>query len=182
VDTYHARVAKEAVGAGVSIVNDISAGAFDKEMLATVGALKVPYVAMHIQGTPKTMQQNPTYRDVVTEVYGALDGICGACSAAGIDEVIIDPGFGFGKTVAHNFELLRSLGTFQKLGKPILVGLSRKSMVCRTLHVDPEHALNGTTSLNTLALLQGANIIRVHDVKEAMEVITLVNYYKNPAL
>jgi dihydropteroate synthase len=182
VDTYHARAAKMAVGAGVSIVNDISAGAFDKDMFSTVAALKVPYIAMHIQGTPKTMQLEPSYGDVVTEVYDALAAICDECAASGLQDVVIDPGFGFGKTVAHNFQLLQSLGTFHKLGKPILVGLSRKSMVCRPLKVTPENALNGTTALNTLALLQGANIIRVHDVKEAMEAITLVNYYNNPTL
>ena len=174
IDTYNAKVAKETVG--VDIVNDVSSGRFDKEMLQTVAALKVPYIAMHMQGTPQTMQLNPQYNDVVKEVYDYLQDICGHCETAGIADVIIDPGFGFGKTVEHNFALLRSLHTFENLGKPILAGLSRKSMICKPLKVNPEHALNGTTALNMIALQQGANILRVHDVKEAMEVIELYKW------
>ena len=173
VDTYNARTAKEAVNAGASIINDVSSGKFDKDMLVTVGQLDVPYIAMHMQGTPKTMQLNPEYDDVVKEVLSYLRNICDDCETAGIKQVIIDPGFGFGKTVAHNFALLRSLSAFGVLGKPILAGLSRKSMICKPLRVDPEHALNGTTALNMVALQQGANILRVHDVKEAMEVVKL---------
>jgi len=173
VDTYNARTAKEAVNAGASIVNDVSSGSIDKDMLTTVGQLNVPYIAMHMQGTPKTMQLNPEYDDVVKEVIAYLRSICDDCEAAGIKEVIIDPGFGFGKTVGHNFALLRSLSSFSGLGKPILAGLSRKSMICKPLKVNPEHALNGTTALNMVALQQGANILRVHDVKEAMEVVKL---------
>lgn len=173
VDTYNARTAKEAVNAGVSIVNDVSSGGIDKDMLKTVSQLGVPYIAMHMQGTPKTMQINPEYDDVVKEVHAYLRNICDDCDAAGIKELIIDPGFGFGKTVAHNFALLRSLNSFRILAKPILAGLSRKSMICKPLKVNPEHALNGTTALNMVALQQGANILRVHDVKEAMEVIKL---------
>ncbi len=173
VDTYNALTAKEAVNAGASIVNDVSSGSFDKAMLATVGQLGVPYIAMHMQGTPKTMQLNPEYDDVVKEVVAYLRNICEDCEAAGIKDAIIDPGFGFGKTVAHNFSLLRELNKFSALGKPILAGLSRKSMICKPLKVNPEHALNGTTALNMVALQQGANILRVHDVKEAMEVVKL---------
>ena len=180
IDTYNARTAKEAVAAGVAMVNDVSSGKFDKEMLQTVGKLGVPYIAMHMQGTPQTMQLNPEYDDVVTEVLHYLRTICEQCEEAGIKEVIIDPGFGFGKTVAHNFALLRSLSSFSALGRPILAGLSRKSMICKPLKVNPEHALNGTTALNMVALQQGANILRVHDMKEAMEVVKLYEQLKTP--
>jgi dihydropteroate synthase len=175
IDTYNAKVAKEAVAAGVSIVNDVSSGRFDKDMLATVAALQVPYIAMHMQGTPKTMQVDPDYDDVLKEVYGYLKDVCEQCEEAGIKQVIIDPGFGFGKTVAHNFQLLRSMHMFADLGRPILAGLSRKSMICKPLKVNPEHALNGTTALNMVALQQGAGILRVHDVKEAVQVIKLAH-------
>jgi dihydropteroate synthase len=174
-DTYNATVAQAAVHAGVSIINDISSGSIDHAMLQTVAALKVPYIAMHMQGTPETMQQDPQYEDAVTEVYQYLAGVCHDAYRAGITDVIVDPGFGFGKTVAHNFQLLRSMHTFRMLGKPLLAGLSRKSLICRTLHVSPADALNGTTALHMVALQQGANILRVHDVKEAMEVIALFN-------
>ena len=180
IDTYNAKVAKETVAAGVSIVNDVSSGRFDKEMLQTVALLKVPYIAMHMQGTPQTMQLAPEYKDVVEEVYDYLQDVCGHCETAGVTDVIIDPGFGFGKTVEHNFALLRSLHTFKDLGKPVLAGLSRKSMICKPLKVNPEHALNGTTALNMVALQQGANILRVHDVKEAMEVIRLNEWLNDP--
>jgi len=173
VDTYNAKVAKEAVDAGADIINDVSAGRFDAEMIPTVAALNVPYIAMHMQGTPKTMQFDPVYGDVVAEVFNYLQHVCGQCVAAGITDIIIDPGFGFGKTVEHNFQLLASLHTFKKMDRPILAGLSRKSMICKTLKVNPEHALNGTTALNMVALQQGANILRVHDVKEAIEVTRL---------
>lgn len=173
VDTYHAAVAKESVAAGVAIINDISSGKIDRTMLETVAKLKVPYIAMHMQGTPQTMQDNPQYENVVTEVRDHLVDICEQAGAAGISDIIIDPGFGFGKTVEHNFALLKDLHTFRIAGRPILAGVSRKSMICKTLHVNPEHALNGTTALHMVALQQGANILRVHDVKEAMEVIRL---------
>jgi len=173
VDTYHATVAREAVAAGAMIVNDISAGMFDSNMLAAVAALQVPYIAMHMQGTPQTMQHNPQYDDVTASVRASLADACARCSATGITDVIVDPGFGFGKTVAHNFSLLQNMHTLRLLGKPLLAGLSRKSMICRTLNVTPGGALNGTTALHMVALQQGANILRVHDVKEAAEVITL---------
>lgn len=173
VDTYNARVAKEAVNAGVAIVNDVSAGRFDEKMIETVASLNVPYIIMHMQGTPKNMQNNPHYEDVVYEVRDELRTICDRCKAAGIKDIIVDAGFGFGKNVAHNFSLLKNMHTFRILGKPILAGLSRKSLICKTLRVEPEFALNGTTALHMVALQQGANILRVHDVKEAIEVIGL---------
>lgn len=173
VDTYNASVAREAVNAGASIVNDISAGIFDGTMIPTVAALKVPYIVMHIQGTPETMQQHPEYEDVVRVVREYLVDICNKCSRAGIKDVIIDPGFGFGKTVEHNFSLLRELHSFRMLGRPVLAGLSRKSMIWKTVGSDADHALNGTTALNMIALTQGAGILRVHDVKEAVETIKL---------
>ncbi len=173
IDTYNARVAKEAVEAGVAIVNDVSSGRLDSGMMRTVGELKVPYIAMHMQGTPQTMQLNPAYGNVVSDVLEYLQDVCRECEDAGITDVIIDPGFGFGKTVEHNFALLRELAGFKALGKPILAGLSRKSMVCKPLKVNPEHALNGTTALNMVALQNGAAILRVHDVKEAIEVVKL---------
>ncbi|MES2701490.1 MAG: dihydropteroate synthase [Bacteroidota bacterium] len=173
VDTYHAGVAREAVAAGASIVNDVSSGSIDARMLATVAELQVPYIAMHMQGTPATMQVDPTYDNVLVEVLTYLKQVCERCEAAGIADVIVDPGFGFGKTVEHNFALLRHLPMFSVLGRPVLAGVSRKSIVCKPLKVNPEHALNGTTALNMVALLNGANILRVHDVKEAMETIVL---------
>lgn len=176
VDTYNARTAKEAVNAGISIVNDISSGSIDKEMLTTVAALKVPYIAMHMQGRPKTMQQNPQYKNATQEVLDYLRNTLDTCHSAGITDVIIDPGFGFGKTLEHNFELLRNMHTFRMLGKPILAGISRKGMVWKALDTSPEEALNGTTALNMVALQQGANILRVHDVKEAVETITLYQW------
>lgn len=173
VDTYNSTVAEKAVKAGVSIVNDVSSGSIDGDMLQTVAALKVPYIAMHMQGMPKTMQQNPHYKNAVAEIRNYLLDMVRKCSEAGITDVVIDPGFGFGKTVEHNFQLLNNLSTFRMLGKPILAGISRKSMVCKPLGVSPEQALNGTTALHMVALQQGANILRVHDVKEAVEVVKL---------
>ncbi|MEO7311553.1 MAG: dihydropteroate synthase [Chitinophagaceae bacterium] len=174
IDTYHATVAKAAVEAGACIVNDISGGMMDPEMLATVAALRVPYVCMHMQGTPTTMQQAPAYDDVTKEVLDYFIERIDACANAGIADVIIDPGFGFGKTIAHNFILLKNLEVFKILGKPVLLGISRKSTIYKTLGVTAAEALNGTTVLNTVGLLHGANILRVHDVKEAMEAIQLV--------
>jgi dihydropteroate synthase len=131
---------------------------------------------MHMQGTPATMQLQPQYTHVVAEVKHHLRQVCHRCAAAGIDQVILDPGFGFGKTVEHNYELLKNLGVLATLGKPILAGLSRKSMVCKPLKINPENALNGTTALNMAALMNGATILRVHDVKEAMQAVTLFSY------
>jgi dihydropteroate synthase len=174
IDTYHSAVAKAAIAAGASLVNDISSGRIDKEMIPAVAALHVPYVAMHMQGTPDSMQQNPRYGDVTREVIQYLAEVNKTCTDAGIHDVIVDPGFGFGKTAAHNFRLLNQLELFALLSRPVLVGLSRKSTIYKTLKTTPEKALNGTTVLHTIALMKGAHILRVHDVREAMEVIQLV--------
>lgn len=174
VDTYHAAVAKAAVETGASIVNDISGGMIDEQMLLTVARLKVPYVCMHMQGTPEHMQQNPIYENVTAEVLDFFIRQTEKCRLAGIHDVIVDPGFGFGKTIAHNFELLNNLNAFQMLQKPILLGISRKSTIYKTLGVTADEALNGTTVLNTIGLMKGASILRVHDVKEAVEAVKLV--------
>lgn len=176
VDTYNAQTARETIAASAAIINDISGGRFDASMLSTIASLRIPYIGMHIQGTPETMQQNPDYHHVVTEVFDELSTLSQACATEGITDVILDPGFGFGKSQQHNFSLLKNLGLFRILGKPILVGLSRKSMICKTLYVNPENALNGTTALHTLAILNGATILRAHDVKEARQVIQLMEW------
>jgi dihydropteroate synthase len=173
VDTYHAGVAESAVVAGADIVNDISAGDLDSQMVATVARLNVPYIAMHMRGDPATMQDDPQYGNVVTEVLDFFIAKRTECLAAGIHDLILDPGFGFGKTVRHNFSLLASLDRFRILGLPILAGLSRKSMITRTLGINAADALNGTTALNMVALMNGASILRVHDVKEAVEAVRL---------
>ena len=177
IDTYHSKVALEAVNAGASIVNDISAGEMDPAMLKTVAALRVPFIAMHKQGTPESMQQNPRYENVVSEVLDYFIAKTEACQRAGIMDVITDPGFGFGKTLQHNFQLLQNLSIFKILDKPILAGISRKGMVYKTLGITSAEALNGTTSLNTIALLNGASILRVHDVKEAKQAVLLLDAY-----
>ena len=177
IDTYYAEVATAAVNEGADIVNDISGGDMDAAMLQTVAALQVPYICMHIRGTPETMQQKTNYDDVVKEVLDYFIEKIAACTAAGIKDVIIDPGFGFAKTIQHNFTLLKNLQAFQMLNKPILAGLSRKGTIYKTLGITVEEALNGTTVLNTLAFLNGAAIVRVHDVKEAKEIITLLDSY-----
>ena len=177
IDTYHSSVATASVHAGASIVNDISAGTMDEKMIPAVGTLKVPYISMHIKGTPETMQQQAVYQDVVKEVLDFFITKTEECRLAGINDVIIDPGFGFAKTIAHNFTLLKNLSVFKMLNRPILAGLSRKSTIYKTLGVSVDEALNGTTVLNTIALMNGANIVRVHDVKEAVEAIELWNKY-----
>lgn len=174
VDTYYASVAKAAVEAGAELVNDVSAGNLDEDMIATVAALRVPYIAMHMKGTPQTMQQEAHYEDVVVEVLEWLLQKVAACRHGGIVDIVVDPGFGFGKTASHNFILLRALKAFSLLRCPLLAGLSRKSMIYKTIGGTAEEALNGTTVLNTIALLNGASILRVHDVKEAVEAVQLV--------
>jgi dihydropteroate synthase len=173
-DTFLAGVAAEAAAAGADIINDVSAGEDDPYMLSTVAALKLPYIAMHKQGLPATMQDNPQYQDVLAEVLSYFAQKISQLACLGIHEVWIDPGFGFGKTTAHNFRLLQALEDFQVLGKPLLAGVSRKGMIWRTLGITPEEALNGSTVLHTVALLKGASILRVHDVKEAVEVRRLL--------
>lgn len=175
IDTYDAAVAKAAVEAGACIVNDVSGGMMDAAMLTTVAALNVPYICMHMQGTPQTMQVNPIYDNVTKEVLDFFIERLATCKQAGIKDVIIDVGFGFGKTVAHNFQLLKEMVVFKILDTPILAGLSRKSTVYKTLGISAKEALNGTTVLNTFALQNGADILRVHDVKEAKEAIILID-------
>lgn len=173
IDTYRASVAVNAVNAGADIVNDISGGLFDPTMIASVAALKVPYIAMHNRGTAQTMHQNPGYQNIVEEVIVEMQMVLDNCKNAGIEDVMIDPGFGFAKTKEHNFELLNHMAQLRILGKPILAGISRKSMIYKTLNTDAAQALNGTTALNMAALQQGASILRVHDVKAAAEAISL---------
>ncbi len=177
IDTYHARVAEKAVKAGASMVNDISGGSMDNDMLATVAALKVPYICMHMKGTPDSMQKEAVYEDVVKEVLDYFIFKVAECRDAGINDIIIDPGFGFGKTIAHNFQLLKNLSLFKMLDKPLLAGISRKSTIYKTLGIAAENALNGTTVLNTIALMNGASLLRVHDVKEAKEAADLLSVY-----
>ena len=181
VDTYYSNVAKIAVEAGASIINDISAGNMDANMITTVANLDVPYICMHMLGTPETMQQNPVYKDVTQDVLNFFIRKITDCKKAGIKDIIIDPGFGFGKTIQQNYQLLKEMSALQMLELPILAGLSRKGMIYKTLNVEAREALNGTTVLNTLALQNGAKILRVHDVKEAREAILLFEYYKNAA-
>ena len=173
IDTFYSKVAKAAVDAGASIVNDISAGTMDEKMIETVARLKVPYVLMHMKGTPQTMQQNPTYENVTREILDFFIAKTHDLKKAGVLDILIDPGFGFGKTIDHNFELLKNLSVFKMLDKPILAGISRKSTIYKTLNIPVSEALNGTTVLNTIALMNGASILRVHDVKEAKEAVTL---------
>jgi dihydropteroate synthase len=182
IDTYHSRVAEAAVNAGASMVNDISGGAMDQEMIATVASLQVPYICMHMKGTPESMQKDAVYEDVVKEVVDYFIDKIHECKIAGITDVIIDPGFGFGKTIVHNFQLLKQLPVFKILDKPILAGLSRKSSIYKTLSISVDEALNGTTVLNTIALMHGANILRVHDVKEAKEAVDLLCVYEKASV
>jgi len=173
IDTYFSNVARECVGAGAAMINDISSGAFDEKMLTTVARLKAPYVIMHMRGTPDSMQRYAMYDDVVKEVFDFLVQKKDQCQKAGISDIIIDPGFGFAKTIQHNFRLLKHLSIFRSIEAPLLVGISRKSSIYKTLGVSAGEALNGTTVMNTIALINGAHILRVHDVKEAREAIDL---------
>jgi len=176
IDTFRSKVAKKAINAGASIINDISSGDLDSEMFNCVAKLKVPYIMMHMKGTPNNMQKNPEYENVIVEIVKNLSNKLFLAKKAGIIDVIIDPGFGFGKTATHNYSILKNLSFFKELGCPILVGISRKSMIYKLLDKNPENALNGTTCLNTISIINGAKILRVHDVKEAKEVITLTNF------
>jgi dihydropteroate synthase len=178
VDTYHSEVARKVYEEGADMINDISGGTFDPLMMKTVAEAGLPYIIMHIQGTPANMQKNPEYENVVREVKEFLFGAAGEARSAGIANVIIDPGFGFGKDMEHNYLLLKNLRVFGEKGYPVLAGVSRKSMINRLLGTLPESALNGTTVANTLALLNGADILRVHDVKEAVQARDIVNYFE----
>lgn len=177
VDTYHSQVAREAISAGASIVNDISSGEMDKNMISTVASLEVPYICMHMKGVPETMEYQSNYEDVTKEILDYFIKKTDECKRAGISDVIIDPGFGFGKNISQNLLLLKNLSVFKILEKPILAGLSRKSSIYKTLHISADESLNGTSVLNTIALENGASILRVHDVKEAKQVIDLVAAY-----
>ncbi|NBL64088.1 dihydropteroate synthase [Flavobacterium sp. NST-5] len=173
IDTFRSDVAKAAIEAGAVMVNDISAGNLDENMLKTVAELKVPYVMMHMRGNPKTMQQLTDYQDIVKEMIFYFSEKISEARSLGIHDIIIDPGFGFAKTLEQNFEVMQKLELFQMLELPLLSGISRKSMIYRTLETTPENALNGTTFLNTISLQKGAKILRVHDVKEAVECVKL---------
>ncbi|WP_394758995.1 dihydropteroate synthase [Flavobacterium sp.] len=175
IDTFNSKVAQIAIENGAAIINDISAGSLDDKMFETVAKLQVPYIIMHMRGTPQTMQQMTNYDDLVKDILFYFSEKVAKARSFGINDLIIDPGFGFAKTVEQNFELLNKLDLFQMLELPILVGLSRKSMIYKTLETDAENALNGTSVLNTIALTKGANILRVHDVKEAMQCVKLYN-------
>lgn len=173
VDTFRSNVAKETINAGACIINDISGGKMDAQMFTTVAELQVPYILMHMQGTPQNMQKDPQYNDVTHELISFFAEQIFKLKQLKLNDVIIDVGFGFGKTVAHNFELLKNLSLFKNLDAPILAGISRKSMLYKTLDITAQEALNATTSANTIALLNGANILRVHDVKEAVETVKI---------
>lgn len=176
VDTFRSEVAKKAVNSGASIVNDISAGELDPNMFNCVAELGIPYIMMHMQGSPQTMQNKPKYNNVVNDIITNLSKKIFRARELGIIDIVVDPGFGFGKTLEHNYQILNNLSFFKELDCPILVGISRKSMIYKILNNDPKNALNGTTCLNTVALSKGANILRVHDVKEAKEIIKLTNF------
>ncbi|MCH3882869.1 dihydropteroate synthase [Tenacibaculum aquimarinum] len=175
VDTFRSKVAQETINSGAAIINDISDGKMDDNMFATVAKLQVPYILMHMLGTPKTMQNNPEYKDVTKEVISFFAEQINILHQLKVNDIILDVGFGFGKTIEHNFELLKNLSLFKSLDAPMLAGVSRKSMLYKTLDTTAQEALNATTSANTIALLNGAKILRVHDVKEAVEAVKIVN-------
>lgn len=180
VDTFYAKVAKQCVELyGASIINDISGGELDSNMFDTIAQLNVPYILMHMKGTPQTMQQETSYKNLIQDISFYLSEKITKLHLLGVNDVIIDPGFGFAKDSDQNFELMKHLDFFKNFDLPILVGVSRKSMICKALDIDPQNALNGTTVLNTYALLNGANILRVHDVKEAVEAVKLTEKIKN---
>jgi dihydropteroate synthase len=173
VDTFRSRIAANAIEAGVHWINDISGGEMDDDMIETIAKYKAPYVCMHMQGTPQTMQLSPSYQNIVEEILAFFQKKIERFQQLGLEDVILDVGFGFGKTIVHNYTLLNSLDAFQQLQKPLLVGISRKSMVYKPLKLNAEGALNGTTALHMIALQKGASILRVHDVKEAVECVKL---------
>lgn len=180
IDTYHADIAKMCVEEyGFYMINDISAYSIDQKMFNTIIELNVPYVLMHMQGNPQNMQKNPQYDNVENEVFQFFGKKMYELKAQGLNDIIVDPGFGFGKSLQHNYQLLKHLNNFKALNCPILVGLSRKSLVYKLLETTPEKALNGTVALQTIAILNGADIIRTHDVKETYEILTLIDYYRN---
>ena len=175
IDTVYSSIAKRAVDSGVCMINDISAGLMDSRMIETVAVLKVPYLMMHMKGRPESMQNNPVYDNLLKEIIDFFSKQIALCRKAAITDILIDPGFGFGKTLEHNFELLAKFDLLKIFGLPIVAGVSRKGMIWKTLDITPAEALNGTTALNMVALINGAKILRVHDVKEAMQCIKLFN-------
>ena len=179
VDTYRANVAEESINNGADIINDISSGDLDNKMFSVIAKYKVPYIIMHMLGTPKNMQENPTYNNVVEEIINYFQQKIETLHDLGINNLIIDPGFGFGKTLENNYEILNNLEKFKCLEYPILVGVSRKSMIYKLLDTDVNQALNGTSVINTIALTKGTDILRVHDIKEAVECIKIVNFAQN---
>lgn len=179
IDTFRSRVAKKTIEAGAAVINDISGGNMDALMFKTIAQLQVPYILMHMQGTPQTMQHRPRYEHITTDLIQFFSEKINELRRLQINDVIIDVGFGFGKTILHNFQLLKELHHFQTFNLPLLAGVSRKSMLYKTLNIHPNDALNATTSANTIALLHGANILRVHDVKEAVECIKIVEQLAN---
>ena len=180
IDTVNSAVAEKSVEAGASIINDISAGSLDEKMFETVAKLGVPYILMHMQGRPETMQANPNYDDLLTDILDFFIEKIGQLRALKVKDIILDPGFGFGKTVEDNYHLLKNIDAFKILGLPLLVGISRKSMIYKVLETSATEALNGTTVLNTLALENGAKILRVHEVKEAVETLKLWKKFNEP--
>jgi len=180
VDTFRAEIAKTAVNEyGADIINDISGGDADEKMFGLVTQLNIPYIMMHMKGNPRTMQENPEYDDVVADILKWFGSRIVKLQNAGVKDIIIDPGFGFGKTIKHNFEMLRRLGDFAIAGFPLLAGISRKSMIWKSLSITPSEALNGTSVLHAVALLNGADILRVHDVKEAVQAVKLIEMLKD---
>ncbi len=182
VDTFRAEVAKAAVNHGAAIINDISGGTMDAAMFETIAVLHIPYILMHIQGTPETMQRNPVYKDIVKETILYLSKKTNELTFLGVNDIIIDPGFGFGKNIKQNFEMMQQLHLYKFLDKPLLVGVSRKSMIWKTLESTPDKALNGTSVLHTISLLAGADILRVHDVREAVECMQILKYFSDKML
>ncbi|MEM7105182.1 MAG: dihydropteroate synthase [Bacteroidota bacterium] len=180
IDTIRSEVATRSLEIGAHIINDISAGKFDQELFKIVAKFQAPYILMHMQGRPNDMQAKPDYTEVVTDLVDFFVQKIRTLRQLGVKDIIIDPGFGFGKTVAHNFTILQNLNAFSILNLPILAGVSRKSMICKVLRVKPEEALNGTTALHMAALINGASILRAHDVKEANETISLWRHLENP--
>ena len=178
VDTFRSEIAEKSLNAGASIINDISGGDFDNNIYNIAERYKAPYIMMHMKGNPSNMQINPTYKNINYEIIKNLSKKIDFAQKKGVCDIIIDPGFGFGKTIKHNYQILNNLKLYKVLQKPILIGVSRKSMIYKLLKTDPSKALNGTTTLNTVALINGANILRVHDVKQASEVIKLCGFLK----
>jgi len=178
VDTFRSKIAEQSINSGAAMINDISAGKLDSNMLATIGKLGVPCIMMHMKGNPKTMQQQTNYKDLIKDIVSYFAERIAAAHAEKINDIIIDPGFGFAKTLEQNYELLNHLELLKMIDKPLLVGISRKSMISKTLNTTSKNALNGTTALHMVALQKGAKILRVHDVKEAMECVALYNQLK----